>query len=97
MDQRVRRGDVREDQVTSSLERQTAKAPSSSWLGAAACSMIASLALKLSGKDHAALFVGQWTAPFLLIGIYNKMVKQHGSDALSESTPSSMYGRSEVA
>jgi hypothetical protein len=28
-----------------------------------------------------ALFVGQWAAPFLLLGIYNKMVKQHGSDA----------------
>jgi len=25
--------------------------------------------------------VGQWVAPFLLLGIYNKMVKQHGSDA----------------
>jgi hypothetical protein len=32
-------------------------------------------------KDHHALFVGQWAAPFLLLGIYNKMVKQHGSDA----------------
>ena len=97
MDQRVRRGEVREDQVTSYLERQTAKAPSSSWLGAAVCSMVASLALKLSGKNHAALFVGQWAAPFLLIGIYNKMVKLHGSDASSESTTTSLYGRSEVA
>jgi len=25
--------------------------------------------------------VGQWAAPFLLLGIYNKMVKQHGSDS----------------
>ena len=40
-----------------------------------------SLACKAMGKDHAALFVGQWVAPFLLLGIYNKMVKQHGSDA----------------
>ena len=91
MDHRVRRGDVREDQVTSYLEKKTAQAPSSSWLGAAVCSMIASFALKLSGKDHAALFVGQWAAPFLLIGIYNKMVKLHGSDASSDS-PYSAYG-----
>ena len=97
MDQRVRRGDVREDQVTSYLERQTARAPSSSWLGAAVCSMIASLALKLSGKDHAALFVGQWAAPFLLIGVYNKMVKLHGSDASSGSSVTSIYDRSDVA
>ena len=29
-----------------------------------------------------ALFIGQWAAPFLILGIYNKLVKQHGSDAL---------------
>jgi hypothetical protein len=28
-----------------------------------------------------ALFIGQWAAPFLILGLYNKMVKQHGSDA----------------
>ena len=38
-------------------------------------------AFQLAGKKHEALFVGQWVAPFLLLGIYNKMVKQHGSDA----------------
>ncbi|HTF67022.1 MAG TPA: hypothetical protein VK638_30500 [Edaphobacter sp.] len=43
--------------------------------------MAASLTLKISKKDHAALFVGQWAAPFLLMGIYNKLVKLHGSDA----------------
>jgi len=81
MDHRVRRGEIREDQITSFLEKQSAQAPSISWLGAAVGSMVASLALKALGKDHAALFVGQWAAPFLLIGIYNKMVKLHGSDA----------------
>jgi len=84
MDHRVRRGDVREDQITSYLEKQTAQVPSSSWLVAAVGSMVASLAFKAAGKDHAALFVGQWAAPFLLIGIYNKMVKQHGSDAATQ-------------
>lgn len=83
MDHRVHPGDVQEDQITSFLERQTSQVPSSSWLGAALGSMVASLAFKAAGKDHAALFIGQWAAPFLLIGIYNKMVKQHGSDAAS--------------
>lgn len=85
MDHRVRRGDIREDQVTSFLEKQSAQAPSSCWLGAAIGSMIASLALKAAGKDHASLFVGQWAAPFLVMGIYNKMVKLHGSDASIEA------------
>jgi hypothetical protein len=84
MDHRVQRGEIREDQVTSFLEKQSAQAPSSSWLAASIGSMIASLAFKAAGKDDMALFVGQWAAPFLLIGIYNKMVKLHGSDAHSE-------------
>ncbi|HVX56144.1 MAG TPA: hypothetical protein VHA37_00280, partial [Candidatus Saccharimonadales bacterium] len=28
---------------------------------------------------HESLFVGLWAAPILLMEIYNKMVKQHGS------------------
>jgi hypothetical protein len=47
----------------------------------AMASIAGSLILKTTGKDHHALFIGQWAAPFLLLGIYNKMVKQHGSDA----------------
>jgi hypothetical protein len=39
----------------------------------------------MAGKKHETLFVGQWVAPFLILGIYNKMVKQHGSDAKSQS------------
>ncbi len=80
-DYRVKAGDVSEDQITSLLESQSAKLPSSFFLGAAIASMAASLILKAQEKDNLALFVGQWAAPFLILGIYNKMVKQHGSDA----------------
>jgi hypothetical protein len=45
--------------------------------------MATSLVLKILGKDHWALFVGQWPAPLLIMGSYNKMVKQHGSDSQS--------------
>jgi hypothetical protein len=81
MDHRVRAGEIEEDQVTALMESYSAKWPTSFFLGAAAASILASLAFKASGKDHAALFVGQWAAPFLILGTYNKMVKQHGSDA----------------
>ena len=80
MDYRVKPGDIEEDQVSSYLESQSARLPSSFYLGAALASMAASLAFKAAGKEHLALFVGQWAAPFLIIGTYNKMVKQHGSD-----------------
>jgi hypothetical protein len=43
--------------------------------------MAVSVGFKIAKKDHMALFVGQWAAPFLILGIYNKLVKQHGSDA----------------
>ncbi len=79
-DYRVHAGDVEEDQVTSLLESYSSQLPSSFFLGAAGASIVGSLIAKFSGKDHMALFVGQWAAPFLLLGIYNKMVKQHGSD-----------------
>jgi hypothetical protein len=81
MDHRVRAGDIPEDQTTALMESYSAKTPSSFFLGAAATAIVGSLILKSTGKDHHALFVGQWVAPFLLLGIYNKMVKQHGSDA----------------
>ncbi len=82
-DYRVKAGEVSEDQITALLESQTAKVPTSFFLGASLTSMAASLILKAQGKDNMALFIGQWAAPFLLLGIYNKMVKQHGSDALT--------------
>lgn len=70
----------KEGNVASMIEEQTAKLPSDVFLWASLSSMAASLILKLSGKSHSALFVGQWAAPFLLLGIYNKLVKQHGHD-----------------
>jgi len=80
-DYRVPAGESQEDQVTAAIEQYTSKTPSSAFLALAVGAIGGSLACKALGKDHAALFVGQWVAPFLLLGIYNKMVKQHGSDA----------------
>ena len=80
-DYRVQAGQAQEDQVTAAIEQYTSQVPSSAYLGLAIASIAASITFKIAKKDHAALFVGQWVAPFLLMGIYNKMVKQHGSDA----------------
>lgn len=35
-----------------------------------------SLTLKLVGRKNDSLFVGQWVAPILIMGVYNKLVKQ---------------------
>jgi hypothetical protein len=73
----------KEDPVTGAIEAQTSKIPSSGYLAAAVSSMVASAILKVAGKSDAALFVGQWAPAFLILGVYNKMVKQHGSDPFS--------------
>lgn len=80
-DYRVNKGEAHEDQVTGAIEKVASQVPSSAFLGFALAAMGVSLGLHLSGRKHEALFVGQWAAPFLLLGIYNKLVKQHGSDA----------------
>jgi len=83
-DYRVAKGEVQEDQITAAMEKCTAQVPSSLYLGLALASMGLSLGLSsLAKKSHSSLFVGQWAAPFMLIGIYNKIVKLHGSDSSS--------------
>jgi hypothetical protein len=84
-DHRVAAGEAQEDQFTGMLESTTGKVPSSVFLGAALVSILGSVAFKAAKKHPEALFIGQWVAPFLLLGIYNKMVKQHGSDAQSQT------------
>ncbi len=80
-DRRVRAGDAREGQTTAYIESYTSQVPSGIFLSVAIGSIAASLIFQAAKKDHAALFVGQWVAPFLILGLYNKMIKQHGSDA----------------
>ena len=72
-----------EDRITGTIESQTAKLPSSTYLAAAVSAMGVSALLKVLGKDDWALFIGQWAPSFLIFGVYNKLVKQLGSDAYS--------------
>lgn len=75
-----------EGPITKQIEKQTAKIPSDVFLWAALGSMATSLTLKIMGRKHDALFVGQWAAPFLLLGVYNKMVKVAGHDQFDSSS-----------
>ncbi|HWP45494.1 MAG TPA: hypothetical protein VNO14_19805 [Blastocatellia bacterium] len=72
-----------EGTVARTIEQQTAKLPSDVFLWAAIGSIGVSLVLRLAGKQEHSRFVGQWVAPFLLLGVYNKLVKVAGSDRLS--------------
>ncbi|MFD2741803.1 MULTISPECIES: hypothetical protein [Sphingobacterium] len=67
-----------EGELTKQIESVTSQVPSPTFLIAAVAAMGVSLTLKYLGKNIKALFVGQWAAPFLLLGIYNKNVKTEG-------------------
>lgn len=75
----------REGTFSSAIESHTSKVPSIGFLTAAIGSMAASAILKGLGKDNWALFVGQWAPAFLILGVYNKLVKQHGTDAYTRA------------
>jgi hypothetical protein len=55
--------------------------------------MATSATLKCLGKDKTALFVGQWAAPFLLLGLYNKIVKLEGSDNAPYKSSGKAFGQ----
>jgi hypothetical protein len=72
-----------EGTVARTIEHYTAQAPSDWFLWAACGSIAASLTLQALGRKHDALFVGQWAPTFLVLGLYNKIVKVAGSDRVS--------------
>jgi hypothetical protein len=87
----------KEGPVARVIEEQTAKLPSDLFLWAALGSIAVSLGYQLIGSRRglldllrparapAATFVGMWAPTFLMLGIYNKLVKVAGSDRASQS------------
>lgn len=73
-----------EGEVAKTIEEQTARLPSDVFLWSAIGVMAASLALQVSKQKSISLFVGQWVAPLLLFGVYNKLVKQQGHDSVDK-------------
>jgi hypothetical protein len=67
-----------EGDLTRRVEVQTSKIPSMVFLAIAGGFIAASLGFKLAGNGKTANFVGQWVPTVLLLGIYNKLVKEHG-------------------
>ncbi len=59
--------------------RRRRSRPTSFWWAAIA-SMATSATFHLMGNRETSVFVGQWAPAFLILGLYNKLVKQLGSD-----------------
>lgn len=73
--------EYKEGKVARTIEDKTAKyLPSDAFLWTAISTMAASLMFKLIGKNNLSLFFGQWPAPILIMGLYNKLVKLEGHE-----------------
>jgi hypothetical protein len=73
---------LKEGSLTKAIEQRTSQIPSSVFLALAGGAIALSFGLAVSQKRNStwANFVGQWAPTILLLGIYNKIVKTHGSD-----------------
>jgi hypothetical protein len=60
-----------EDQFTKTIESYTAAIPST---------MAVSLMCQVTGKGKWGNFIAQWVPTWLIIGLYNKLVKLEGHD-----------------
>jgi len=72
------RDDRHEDSLTELIESQTELIPSAAFLGFALGAMALSRLFLATGRRNVAHFIGQWAPTILIMGLYNKTVKQHG-------------------
>jgi hypothetical protein len=70
----------KEGPVARAIEEQTAKLPSDLFLWGAGAAIAGSLTLRLLDRDRDSQFVGQWAPTLLILGLYNKIVKELGHD-----------------
>src|SRR3954469_7531467 len=75
-----------EGKTAKTIEKETSKLPSDLFLWAALAATSASVVLHCVKQKHTALLVGQLAAPLLIMGLYNKTVKQSGHD-YNDNTP----------
>lgn len=71
-----------EGPIARTIEDQTAQLPSDLFLWTAGACAGTALVLRLMGRNAASTFIGQWVPSILICGVYNKIVKTHGHDAL---------------
>jgi len=75
-----------EDNFTKTVEDYTAEIPSSAFLGVAVGAMALSLVCQMTGQGKWGNFIAQWVPTWLIIGVYNKLVKLEGHDQTDRGT-----------
>lgn len=72
--------DTKEGELTKTIEQYTAAIPSSTYLAVAVGAMAVALMAQLTGRGKWGNFIAQWVPTWLLLGVYNKIVKTEGHD-----------------
>ena len=67
-----------EDQFPKTIESYTAAVPSTGYLAFALGAMGLSLACQVAGRGKWGNFIAEWVPTWLIIGLYNKLVKLEG-------------------
>lgn len=75
-----------EDQFTKVIEEYTGAIPSSAYLGVAVGAMGLSLLCQITGRGKWGNFIAQWVPTWLILGLYNKLVKVEGHDQTDRGT-----------
>ena len=73
-----------EGKVAKTIEHQTQRIPSDIFLWTALGFFGLSAAMQSTGRKHSSLLLSQLAPTFLLLGIYNKLVKVAGSDVFEQ-------------
>jgi hypothetical protein len=77
--------DHKEGEVAKAIEKETSKLPSDIFLWMGLGCLGASAILRVVGLRSFGQLIGQAAAPVLIMGLYNKIVKLHGSDKSEQS------------
>ncbi len=88
-----------EDRMTKTIEHYTSAIPSSVFLGVALGAIGVSLIAQAAGRGKWGNFIAEWVPTLLILGVYNKLVKQQGHDRQDRGQPSRgpAYGMSGAA
>jgi hypothetical protein len=65
----------KEGAIAQAIEKQTSKIPTNALLWTSLGSVAVSIILQMTGRKRASRFIWQWAAPFLIMGLYNKLSK----------------------
>jgi hypothetical protein len=74
----IKQSGMNEGELTKTIEEYTAAIPSSTYLAVAVGAIGLSLAAQLMGRGKWGNFIAQWVPTWLILGLYNKVVKVQG-------------------